>query len=325
MSNDEAPRKRAKRSRPRLVREYDQNAVNRRAYMTLLADLPNGHIMHSGRVRSMICQHLMVPGVRAETRTIYKLYGLCRPQFTARCMKAIRDGMTIYELGQRGSGKELVRTSGLLGSFSPDEHGIHHITVLNFVMCMTVPKWYMNWRPLHRLTSLTIKIFYRHSLTRAIPGSFCDQLPNLQYLSVHGGVRKLPSNLSQLRLHKLSLKYMNFAEHGLPELPATLKTLVLSECQLQGRIPDAISRLPWLQTLELDHNHFTGSIPSWMNSMKQLAVLDLAHNQLTGPFCLDRLTTLNYLDLRGNFLDPRVPGLPDTPTFRVCLFFKNQP
>ncbi len=310
---DTNPRKRIRvkgTQYPKLEREYDQNVGNRRAYMTLLASLPHGHIIHCTRVRDMITSHLMVRGVRRETRAMYKLINRCKPYGARKLTKAIREGTTIYNLKPVLSPMHTrISCSKISRNAQP------HISSIEFSRCKALTPWTMDWASFHQLVLLEIGCGAGIQLKRPLTASFCCSLPNLHFLQLTGGVNHVPPEIDQLQnLQTLRLNSMDFTKPG--SLPASignlpfLKDLIVETSNLCGPIPDWIFNLKRLQRLELGKNKLTGPIPSWLPTMP-LYVLDLSSNQLTGKLNLEQMTNLNYLDVNDNQFDF---GLP--PKFR---------
>ncbi|XP_030942710.1 phytosulfokine receptor 1-like [Quercus lobata] len=100
------------------------------------------------------------------------------------------------------------------------------------------------------------------------------------------------SNLSMLVLS------MNFHDEQMPNDEnlhfENLNSLLLSNCQLRGPIPQWLSRCHKLQFLELSWNHLGGNIPSWVGKFDSLFYLDLSNNSLKGeiPKSLTELQSL---------------------------------
>ena len=64
------------------------------------------------------------------------------------------------------------------------------------------------------------------------------------------------------------------ADGGFPRITS----LILSDNNLEGSIPAALSNPPNLKTLDLSRNHFSGTIPSSLGSLTNLRHLSLAAN-----------------------------------------------
>lgn len=328
---DASPSKRIRTTQkpkyPKLGREYDQNAPNRKAYMTMLSGLPAEHIVHCTLIRQMIACHLMVPGVRRETRVVYKLYNACKPKNWQRTTKAIRDGATIYELGtafhRRGTWTREKKTlptpedAGVLATeYDLDSSGVAyktcpHITTIKFHKCGGLVPFTMDWRPLSRLARLSIACKPHIGLVRSLPESFCTSLTRLNYLSLAGGLYKIPAAIGEIKkLATLCLRNMDFSRNPLPDTMGDfrhLKTLCIEQCGMWGPIPQWIQRLVSLTRLELNDNTLTGALPPWMSKMTTLCVLDLSNNQLTGPLNLAALTKLTWVNLNGNHFELGLP------------------
>ncbi|CAN4092262.1 unnamed protein product [Withania somnifera] len=83
-----------------------------------------------------------------------------------------------------------------------------------------------------------------------------------------------------------------------------LNWLYLSNCGLEGKIPEEIGNLTELINLELSVNNFTGEIPRGITKLKKLWQLELYENELTGklPVGFGNLTNLEYFDASTNYL-----------------------
>ena len=86
--------------------------------------------------------------------------------------------------------------------------------------------------------------------------------------------------------------------------------LDLSQNELTGPIPSALSQLDSLQTLDLSYNQLTGPIPEALRQLNNLESLDLSNNQLieTIPKALAQLNSLHELRLSQNELTGPIPS-----------------
>ncbi len=87
-------------------------------------------------------------------------------------------------------------------------------------------------------------------------------------------------------------------------------TLLLSNNNLVGAIPNIIGNLSGLQSLYLWYNNINGNIPAEIGNLTNLTSLDLNNNNnISGsiPKELGNLSKLEYLDLSGNNLSGSVP------------------
>ncbi|XP_074293609.1 receptor-like protein EIX2 [Silene latifolia] len=85
--------------------------------------------------------------------------------------------------------------------------------------------------------------------------------------------------------------------------------LDLSNNNLVGTIPEAMTNISTLVGLNLSYNHLTGGIPEKIGSMISLESLDLSNNYLSGtiPDSLSSLTALSSLNLSNNYLHGQIP------------------
>ncbi|XP_057753759.1 receptor-like protein 6 [Arachis stenosperma] len=104
-------------------------------------------------------------------------------------------------------------------------------------------------------------------------------------------------NVLDLSLNKLSLFSQN-RDVNVTILPP-IQSLGLSECNLNGEIPNWIMNLTALNCLDLSRNDLQGGVPYLLFMFENLTVLDLAHNVLEGPIELDMLSKLQKLTFLG--------------------------
>ncbi|XP_031276222.1 receptor-like protein 9DC3 [Pistacia vera] len=158
---------------------------------------------------------------------------------------------------------------------------------------------------------------------------------SLPILSQHVFNKHL-QNLTKLRyLHLDGVDLSSVAPGSLLNLSSTLISLSVGSTGLQGRFPNDVFRLPFLQKLrltgnenlrgqipdvfgnlskltdlDLSFNNFSGQLPSSAFDLPQLSVLVFSGNQFEGhiPYQVSGLSKLLSLDLSGNFLDGRVPS-----------------
>ncbi|XP_039173155.1 receptor-like protein 6 [Eucalyptus grandis] len=179
---------------------------------------------------------------------------------------------------------------------------------------------------------------------------------SMSYCSVYGPID--PSlmslaNLSVQTLQILELSTNELLQGSLPEFleNGSLKTLVLSDTHISGRLPDSIGNLRNLSRIELANCNFHGNIPSSFTNLLRLSYLDfsfnnftgpipsfsksknltqvtLSHNSLIGPIDStqwESLSSLLILDLGFNLLEGNIPSSLFThPSIRELLLSDNR-
>ncbi|KAL2520761.1 Leucine-rich repeat transmembrane protein kinase family protein [Forsythia ovata] len=132
-----------------------------------------------------------------------------------------------------------------------------------------------------------------------------------------------------------NLEVLNFNENGgfdLWNLPENisgltkLKSMILTTCMLQGKIPPSVGNMTSLIDLELSGNYLVGLIPPELGQLKNLQQLELYYNQLEGeiPEELGNLTALIDLDMSVNKLKGKIPAsLFLLPNLQVVQLYNN--
>ncbi|XP_023758274.3 receptor-like protein 7 [Lactuca sativa] len=166
---------------------------------------------------------------------------------------------------------------------------------------------------LGNLHSLSVIRLAQNNLSTPIP-DFFGNFRNLTIL--HLGACNLrgtfPSKVLELqKLQSLDLS-SNMNLHGsLSDFPVngSLQSLVLSNTNLSGAIPESIGNLKSLSRIELPNNNFSGRIPKSMENLTQLTYLDLSSNKLTGQIPSFQLCkNLTHIDLSRNSLSGIIPS-----------------
>ncbi|PHT84425.1 Receptor-like protein kinase HAIKU2 [Capsicum annuum] len=158
-----------------------------------------------------------------------------------------------------------------------------------------------------------VKLMYLDVGNNQFTGTFPDvsKLTELThfYANNSGFTGKFPWNSfdNMSKLVVLSVGDNQFDRTPFPEVILKLRNLnwlYLSNCQLEGEIPEGIGNLSELIDLELSMNHFTGEIPKGITKLKKLWQLELYENELTGklPVGFGNLTNLGYFDASTNYL-----------------------
>ncbi|KAL2242176.1 receptor-like protein kinase HAIKU2 [Sesamum indicum] len=102
--------------------------------------------------------------------------------------------------------------------------------------------------------------------------------------------------------------------------------LYLSNCSIEGEIPEEIGNLGELIELELAQNYITGEIPRGITKLKKLWQLELYLNDLTGelPPGLGNLTNLEYFDASTNRLYGNLSEIRFLNKLKSLQLFQNQ-
>ncbi|XP_065620002.1 receptor-like protein 7 [Quercus suber] len=138
-------------------------------------------------------------------------------------------------------------------------------------------------------------------------------------------VKRLVQNLTKLRdLHLDFIDMSSVSLTSFMNLSSSLMSLSLKSCELQGRLPDNIFRLPNLRELNLfDNSELTGDFPlsNWSNPLRSL---DLSKTAFSGELpksignlkflrtntpSLSFLKDLTLIDLRQNNFGGEIPDL----------------
>lgn len=100
----------------------------------------------------------------------------------------------------------------------------------------------------------------------------------------------------------------------------------LSNCSIEGQIPDGIGNLTLLENLELSYNNLVGSIPNGITRLSKLRQLELYTNGLTGklPVGFANLTNLVYFDASTNHIEGDLSELKSLTQLASLQLFENQ-
>ncbi|KAL4304201.1 hypothetical protein GQ457_10G023130 [Hibiscus cannabinus] len=102
--------------------------------------------------------------------------------------------------------------------------------------------------------------------------------------------------------------------------------LYLTNCSLQGQIPDGIQHLTLLQNLELSDNKLSGPIPAGIVKLNNLLQLELYNNSLSGtlPVGFGNLTNLKNFDASMNMLEGDLSELRLLKNLASLQLLENQ-
>jgi Leucine-rich repeat (LRR) protein len=104
-----------------------------------------------------------------------------------------------------------------------------------------------------------------------------------------------------------------------------LTSIDLSGNNLQGDLPQELTKLAGLVVLNLSRNHISGQITESISNLHQLSSLDLSSNSLSGtiPPSMSLLSFLGYLNLSYNNFLGSIPYTGHMTTFEASSFVGN--
>ncbi|XP_022744362.1 receptor-like protein 12 [Durio zibethinus] len=199
-----------------------------------------------------------------------------------------------------------------------------------------------------KLRSLSVIRLDANKLSAPLPKFFAEfrNLTSL-HLSTTGLTGRFPEEI----LHATTLQTLDLSNNKLLQgsflnfsLNASLQTLLLSDTNFGGQLPESIGNLGKLTRLELARCNFSGPIPESMLKLTQLVYLDFSSNNFSGPLpsvsSSRNLTQLNgtihstdwsgfsklvSIDLRNNNFSGTIPPtLFGIPTLQKILLSQNQ-
>ncbi|KAB5520050.1 hypothetical protein DKX38_024369 [Salix brachista] len=166
---------------------------------------------------------------------------------------------------------------------------------------------------LAELRSLSIFRLSSNNLSAPVP-EFLANYPKLTSLELSScqlnGI--FPQTVFQIpTLEILDLSYNELLQGSFPGFHQnlSLQTLLLSNTNFSGTLPQSIGNLEKLSRIELVRNNFTGTIPSSVANLTQLFYLDLSSNKFEGRIpSFRRSKNLTYVDLSRNNLTGEIPS-----------------
>ena len=104
-----------------------------------------------------------------------------------------------------------------------------------------------------------------------------------------------------------------------------LTSIELSGNNLQGDLPQELTKLAGLVVLNLSRNHISGQITESISNWHQLSSLDLSSNSLSGtiPPSMSLLSFLGYLNLSYKNFSGTIPYTGHMTTFEPSSFVGN--
>ncbi|XP_047177871.1 receptor-like protein EIX2 [Vigna umbellata] len=162
-------------------------------------------------------------------------------------------------------------------------------------------------------TSLRSLQLSNNQLSGGIPKSI-GLLYELKYLDLAENYLKgeIPAFLSQVDGLDLSNNNISDLSSFVCGKIATtnIRTLDLSNNQINGQLPDCWEHLNSLEFLDLSNNKLSGEIPHSMGTLVNLEAMVLRNNNLTGelPSTLKSCASLIIFDMSRNLLSGRIPS-----------------
>ncbi|KAL3514324.1 hypothetical protein ACH5RR_027041 [Cinchona calisaya] len=177
------------------------------------------------------------------------------------------------------------------------------------------------------LEELNISSAYLTGTLPDLSGLKSLRLLNLSYNYFEGDFPMSFTNLTNLEM-------LNFNENegfNLWELPENisrltkLQSMILTTCNLQGKIPASIGNMTSLVDLELSGNYLVGKLPPELGKLKKLQQLELYYNELEGeiPEELGNLTALIDIDMSVNKLTNLPESLCRLPNLASLQLYNN--
>ncbi|XP_058189653.1 receptor-like protein kinase 7 [Rhododendron vialii] len=158
------------------------------------------------------------------------------------------------------------------------------------------------------LTQLKYLNLNRSGFSGQFPWKSLENLTNLEFLSLgDNSFDKNPFPLEVLNLENLYWLY-------------------LTNCSIEGKIPEGIGNLTLLQNLEISSNFLVGEIPQGITKLKNLWQLELYSNNLVGKFPTGfrNLTNLINFDASTNSLEGDLSEIKYLVNLVSLQLFENQ-
>ncbi|KAK8561614.1 hypothetical protein V6N13_149222 [Hibiscus sabdariffa] len=159
-----------------------------------------------------------------------------------------------------------------------------------------------------KLKSLSIIRLDNNKFSGPIP-KFMAEFQNLAslHLAANNFSGRVPEEILQSpKLQTLDLSFNEFLKGSFLNFPpnASLQSLVVSDTDFGGQLPESMGNLGRLTRIELANCKFTGPIPKTLEKLTQLIYLDFSSNNFSGSVpSFTSLRNLTQLILAGNHLN----------------------
>jgi Leucine-rich repeat (LRR) protein len=265
------------------------------------SDLCNNAAWMSGGVGSFGCDAILCPAGTMGGRRQFSDIG-CQV-----CPRGSSGG-ALY-LGQVGCGEDAVAKGerGILELLFNRMGGPNWSRSDNWMTDTSVCSWYgIDCEEDGSVASIQLG---SNQLTGSFPTEIY-QLPSLIRLKLHGNFFAMDFTGIENARH---LRTLDLENTGLPTLNGigqarSLVELKVGHNNIQGGLPEELSRLVNLETLDVSHNNLNSVVPSWLGGLVSLKTLSASNTGLSGPMPdFASLSGLVYIDLSSNRLSGPLP------------------
>ncbi|KAI3805771.1 hypothetical protein L1987_21657 [Smallanthus sonchifolius] len=166
---------------------------------------------------------------------------------------------------------------------------------------------------LQNLQSLSVIHLALNNLSAPVPEFFANfknlTVMKLGSCNLLGTFPNMVLQLQKLQILDLALnKNLYGSLTGFP-INGSLKSLVFSNTNFSGGIPESIGNLKNLSRIELFKSNFSGQIPKSIQNLTQLGYIDLSSNSFTGQIpSFQMCKNLTHVDLSRNSLSGMIPS-----------------
>ncbi|XP_038887063.1 receptor-like protein EIX2 [Benincasa hispida] len=200
-----------------------------------------------------------------------------------------------------------------------------YLNLFNCNIVGPIPTWF-------KFQNLIFLDLSYNQITRSLPKSIDDQMPNLTGLLISNAHinGSLPQSLCRLKNLELLIVSNNRLSNTIPSCLSilNLNLLDLSSNNLLGVFPSSFQNLSNLEVMNLARNQLQGEPLMAMRSFNFLSILDLEGNKFCGniPEWMGKnLQNLQLLNLRGNMFNDTIPStLWLLPRLQILILADNK-